>query len=242
MKRRRDGGFDDDLAERERVDQGPLVVVPLAATWRGRRWLIPVVLAALALTFLLAVAGRYADYFAGPSHTPPPPSAVAWIAATAIPTPTPLPSVTPDPNATPDPAATPEPSPSPAPTQPPMVEVKLSALTFSYSPGQTVEFRVTLSNRSALPLYLEACPTYRMYLSGSPGTSSGPTRVLNCEPIGSMLDGGQSIIFEMRYEIPADAASGQQLLIWELLSGLNGNASTDIAIWPAGPTPNLRNL
>ncbi len=230
MKRWRDrGGFDDEERFRQEVSEEPLRVQAVAPSWRGRKFIIPVAIAAVAVTFLLATAGRFAAYFAQPSAPTPTPTVIAWTNAAIVrpPTPSLTPSGSPDPEASPAPA-------TPAPAKAPIVRVSLSPLAFSYVPGQTAHFNVTLTNDSAAPLSLDPCPTYEMYL---PGSAVHEERLLNCAAASSILGAGQSLVFEMLFVVPDDAPMGQQQLVWILLSGLNGNGSTTIAVWPAGKSP-----
>jgi hypothetical protein len=91
------------------------------------------------------------------------------------------------------------------------------AIPATLSAGATVDYAVTLRNRSAAPLRLAPCPSYTEYL----GVFSGPGRpsqlarryYLNCAAVARIAAHG-SVTFAMRIPVPAGA--GRAKLDWQL--------------------------
>ena len=219
MKRWRDGGGFDDERERGRREEAagtPLVVQSLAPQGRGRQFVLPLAIGAVVLMFVLAMVGRYVNYFGGASQPTAAPTPIAWLDATVAPSTGPLPA--------PDPSATPV----------PVISVRIEYQPFLQAPGDTIDFVVRLTNTSGRSVLLEPCPSYRIYVPGS--TFPEPERLLNCVAAGSTLLAGESLSFAMAYSIPIDVGPGTQLLVWELTGGLQGNDSDNLSI-SAPPTP-----
>lgn len=80
----------------------------------------------------------------------------------------------------------------------------------SVAAGTTLSYVVELTNTSDEPIGLTPCPAY-IQLAGA----SGPdVERLNCDPVGA-IDAHQSVRFEMKLAIPADAARGPAKLAWQ---------------------------
>jgi hypothetical protein len=103
-------------------------------------------------------------------------------------------------------------------TPPPLPTVALQ-VPASVGVGHLLDYRVTLTNDSAVVLDLTAnCPNYEEELFADLVHGSAPLGgkhiyQLNCAPAGS-LQPGASKTFQMIFKVPADAASGVYTLIW----------------------------
>jgi hypothetical protein len=84
--------------------------------------------------------------------------------------------------------------------------------------GGTVRYTVTLSNPSANPVSLAACPAYTQTIY-SEGKSSASTMLLNCGGAGGQIPAKASVSFEMQAQVPADLAPGSAKLSWKLQDG-----------------------
>lgn len=100
----------------------------------------------------------------------------------------------------------------------------LSQLTGSLSApdeasrGGTLRYVVTLSNPTAAPVSLLACPAYTqsVYAGGQAATS---TLRLNCDGAGSQIPAKSSVSFDMQVALPADPAADSVKLSWKLDGG-----------------------
>lgn len=216
MKRWRDGGgFEEDERELQRradAERAPLVVQSLAPRGHGRRLILPLAIGGVALLFVLATAGRYLDYFGGGQSTPATPatpSPIAWLDATA-------------------PGRPAGPTASPGASLAPVVAVRADYRSYLLLPGAQIRFVVRLTNTSGRSLTLDPCPTYRIYVPGS--SAQEPERPLNCTAAPTTFLQGESLSFEMLYTVPSDVGPGEQLLIWELTSGLRGTDSITLSV------------
>ncbi|MFN2521370.1 MAG: hypothetical protein ABR525_10035 [Candidatus Limnocylindria bacterium] len=129
------------------------------------------------------------------------------------------------------------PAPTPAPTpQPAVLRARIEAPDRARA-GETLAYRVTLTNVSAETFSLDPCPFYVEWLGGRPTATASPppgydfaakpwhgeityagvakeSYSLNCGPVGS-IGAGSSVTFEMRLRVPSDA-SGADTLRWSL--------------------------
>jgi hypothetical protein len=216
VKRWRDGGgFEDDERElqmRAEAERAPLAVQSLAPKGHGRSLILPLAIGGVALLFVLATAGRYLDYFGaeqGTPATPAPPTPITWLDATASSRPA-------------------GPTASPGASLAPVVAVQADYQSYLLLPGAQIRFVVRLTNTSGRSVTLDPCPTYRTYVPGS--SAREPERPLNCAAAPATFLQGESLSFEMLYTVPPDVGPGKQLLIWELTSGLRGNASITLSM------------
>jgi hypothetical protein len=225
MKRWRDGGFEDEERARPEVEGGPLVVQAVAPEGRGRRFGLPLAIAAAVLIILVAIASRYAAYFNEPTPTPAPPTAIAWIDVTAPPTPLGTPAPTLGPGNTP---GEPTPAPTPARTPLPFVDASAAFRAFLFAPGDEIDFTVTLVNASGADIALEPCPTYTMYLVGD--TAPHPSWLLNCAAVGRVFEAGDGLRFAMTFVVPNAAEPGENTLVWQMQTGFQAQASLTVQI------------
>jgi hypothetical protein len=86
----------------------------------------------------------------------------------------------------------------------------------SITPGQTLDYSVTLTNPSSAAVPLSSCPNY-VEVVGPPGYSE--TYQLNCTT--ASISPGQSVTFDMQLGIPAtlDATANPAKLIWYIPNG-----------------------
>jgi hypothetical protein len=86
-------------------------------------------------------------------------------------------------------------------------------------PGETVTYTITLTNRSAhdKPLNPAAsCPSYTQKLFLPETTGAIEARFALNWTEGRELAAGAGATFEMRLEIPEDAAAGSAEFVWQL--------------------------
>jgi hypothetical protein len=120
------------------------------------------------------------------------------------------------------------PTPGPGASLAPVVDVQAVYQSYLLLPGARIRFVVRLTNTSGHSVTLDPCPTYRIYVPGS--SAREPERPLNCAAAPTTFLQGESLSFEMLYAVPPDVGPGKQLLIWELMSGLRGNASITLSM------------
>lgn len=84
--------------------------------------------------------------------------------------------------------------------------------------GGELRYVVTLSNPTANPVSLAACPGYTQSLYAN-GKASDSTLRLNCAAAGSQIAAHSSVSFEMRAQVPAELAPGDLKLSWQLQGG-----------------------
>lgn len=219
MKRRLDRGFEDESDRRDEVPPEPLEVQSLAPHGPLRRLGLPLGIALIVLIVVLALATRFVTYFSGLQPTPALPTPITWVDATAEPTPPPTPTPTPGAKPTPTPLLLPE------------VDVAYQFFQLGWvSPGDTIQFTITLTNDSGTAIPFAPCPLYRMYLVGN--TEPVPDRLLNCAAAGTGLRPGQSLSFDMVFVMPADASAGDGAILWEPRSGFRGSATIPVSVGP----------
>jgi hypothetical protein len=84
--------------------------------------------------------------------------------------------------------------------------------------GGELRYVVTLTNPTATPVSLAACPAYTQSLYAD-GKASDSTLRLNCAAAGAQIAPKSSVSFEMRAQVPADLAPGELKLSWQLQGG-----------------------
>jgi hypothetical protein len=86
------------------------------------------------------------------------------------------------------------------------------------SRGGLLHYTVTLTNPTAAPVSLAACPAYTQSLYAD-GKSSESTARLNCAGAGGQFPANGSVSFDMQVEVPATLAAGNGKLSWKLDGG-----------------------
>ncbi|MDB5950943.1 MAG: hypothetical protein JWR65_2798 [Massilia sp.] len=86
------------------------------------------------------------------------------------------------------------------------------------SRGGALHYVVTLSNPTAAPVSLAACPAYTQSLY-SDGKAIDTTLRLNCGPAGAQIAANSSVSFDMQAQVPGTFASGSLKLSWKLEGG-----------------------
>lgn len=112
------------------------------------------------------------------------------------------------------------PQPVEMPAPPPLPAIALGVQSGAY-PGKRFEYLVTLTNNTTQPKILAAnCPNYEEELfadvvHGSPPLGGKHFYRLNCRPAGTMAPGAK-VIFQMLFDVPADATPGTYTLMFAL--------------------------
>jgi hypothetical protein len=191
----------DDLDLRDEAAQGPLDVERLAPAGRRRRlgWQAPAVLfVAIALA---AGVGRAQTWHETSSPVPPAlPTPIPWVDA-----------IVPQESVTPSPAVAPS--------------VSAEAITDSifWTVGKPNHFTVRVTNTTSQPIPLSPCPTYRMYVVGTPANLA-TIRAMNCADMGYDFTPGETILLDMAYTPSATDPLGFQTIEWEAISGFQATA------------------
>jgi hypothetical protein len=86
------------------------------------------------------------------------------------------------------------------------------------SRGGVLHYTVTLSNPTASPVSLAACPSYTQSLYAD-GKSADTTMRLNCGGAGGLIPANASVSFDMQVPVPASLAAGSGKLSWKLDGG-----------------------
>jgi len=86
------------------------------------------------------------------------------------------------------------------------------------SRGGLLRYTVTLSNPTASPVSLSACPSYTQSVWAK-GKSSDTTLRLNCAAAGGQIPANGSVSFDMQVAVPAELAAGNGKLSWKLEGG-----------------------
>jgi hypothetical protein len=100
----------------------------------------------------------------------------------------------------------------------------LSQLTGSLSApdeasrGGTLHYVVTLSNPTAAPVSLAACPAYTQSVYAG-GKAAASTLRLNCSGAGTQIPAKSSVSFDMQVALPAEPAADSVKLSWKLDGG-----------------------
>jgi hypothetical protein len=86
------------------------------------------------------------------------------------------------------------------------------------SRGAVLRYTVTLTNPTASPVSLAACPAYTQSLYAD-GKSADSTMRLNCGGAGGQIPAHASVSFDMQVPVPASLAAGSGKLSWKLDGG-----------------------
>jgi hypothetical protein len=86
------------------------------------------------------------------------------------------------------------------------------------SRGGVLRYTVTLTNPTASPVSLAACPAYTQSVYAD-GKSADTTQHLNCAAAGGQIPANGSVSFEMQAAVPAGLAAGSGKLSWKLEGG-----------------------
>jgi hypothetical protein len=86
------------------------------------------------------------------------------------------------------------------------------------SRGGLLRYTVTLSNPTAAPVSLAACPAYTQSMYAD-GKSLDATQRLNCGAAGGQIPANGSVSFDMQVAVPAGLAAGSGKLSWKLDGG-----------------------
>ncbi len=86
------------------------------------------------------------------------------------------------------------------------------------SRGGALRYTVTLSNPTAAPVSLAACPAYTQSLYAD-GQAVDSTQRLDCGAVGGQIPPNASVSFEMQVQVPAGLAAGNGKLSWKLDGG-----------------------
>jgi hypothetical protein len=86
------------------------------------------------------------------------------------------------------------------------------------SRGGVLRYTVTLTNPTAQPVSLAACPAYTQSLYAD-GKSADTTLRLNCGGAGGQIPANGSVSFDMQAPVPASLAAGSGKLSWKLDGG-----------------------
>jgi hypothetical protein len=86
------------------------------------------------------------------------------------------------------------------------------------SRGGVLRYTVTLTNPTAQPVSLAACPAYTQSLYAD-GKSADSTMRLNCGGAGGQIPANASVSFDMQVPVPASLAAGSGKLSWKLDGG-----------------------
>jgi hypothetical protein len=84
--------------------------------------------------------------------------------------------------------------------------------------GAVLRYTVTLTNPTASPVSLAACPAYTQSLYAD-GKSADSTMRLNCGGAGGQIPAHASVSFDMQVPVPASLAAGSGKLSWKLDGG-----------------------
>jgi hypothetical protein len=100
------------------------------------------------------------------------------------------------------------------PEPPPPVELTVALdLPASAAPGETLHYRVELANHGINSAALTPCPVYTESLYGSKEESS---YLLNCAGSGPSIEPGATLVFDVEFLVPVDAAPGVAELFWQV--------------------------
>ena len=205
MKRAQDRAGGSDLDVRDEQPQVPMPVERLAPQDRHRQfsWRVPAAL--FVAVALLALAGRAADWYGAYTRVVPvAPTPIAWVNA----------------------IVPPEPGPTGAAVTPrelPAVTAEAVVDSFFWTAGEPNHFTLRVTNTSPAPIPLTPCPTYSMFVIGTPANLA-TVRALNCADIGATFAPGETLALDMVYTPSATDPRGFQSVEWLALSGFRATA------------------
>jgi hypothetical protein len=81
-----------------------------------------------------------------------------------------------------------------------------------------LRYTVTLTNPTAAPVSLAACPAYTQSVYAD-GKSLDTTQRLDCGAAGGQIAANASVSFDMQVAVPAELGAGSGKLSWKLEGG-----------------------
>ena len=214
MKRGTDWGSGSEIDVRDEEPQGPLAREPVTPQDRHRQfgWRVPVGL--FVTIALLALAGHALElHEATTSVASPTTSPIAWVNAIVSPAAGPAESAT-------QPGAA---GSNASPSTLPAVAADAIADSIFWTAGKPNHFTVRLTNTSAAAIPLTPCPTYAMFVSGTPANLA-TIRAMNCADMGTTFAPGETLALDMIYTPSATDPLGIQSIEWEAVSGFTATA------------------
>ena len=213
MKRGTDWGDNSDLNARDEEPQGPLAVERLTPQDRRRQfgWRVP---AGLLVTIaLVALATRAVDWYETSTQiVPAAPTPISWVNAIVSP-------------ATGS-AELATQAPSGQTAQPSQIQsVTAEVITYKlfWTAGEPNHFTVQVTNTTSEPIPLTPCPTYSMYVLGTPANLA-TVRAMNCAEMGLTFEPGETMALDMIYTPSSTDPLGLQTIEWEAVSGFRATA------------------
>lgn len=221
MKRGTERGSISDFDERDAAPQDQLPVERLSPLGRRRRIGLPVLAGIIFVIAIMALGGRAVSWYETVSEvTPAPATPISWVDTVVAP----AASATAASVATFPGLPTPSPSgPTAFPSLLPSVTADATSAGFLWTAGQPNHFTVNLTNTTSRTIRLSPCPTYRMYVLGTPAIAA-VVRAMNCVDMGVDFAPGQVISLDMVYTPPATDPRGFQTIEWEAISGFQATA------------------
>ncbi len=223
MKRSLDREFDPEAEAKDLEPTEPVRVERIEQTRDRRSYGPPILIGGLAAIALgAALLGHVGAFSSAPAPEPsmPPATPIAWVDATAAPTP----------SAAPTDEASAAASPS-GPTTPLVLRAQLTTDSNLWHRGDANHFTVQLTNATAAAIPLSPCPAYRMYLTGL-DSGTAPMRLLNCNALGRELLPGETISMDMVYTPALDDPIDAGQLVWQWMSPdwVQAIATLDVSI------------
>jgi hypothetical protein len=211
VKRGTDWGIGSDIDVRDEESRGPLATEPVKPQDRHRQfgWRVPVGL--FVMIALLALAGRSQELHQTSTHfVAPTPTPISWVNAVVPPAPagsdeTGLASASPD--------------------SLPVVAAQAIIDRFFWTVGKPNHFTIQVTNTSSAAIPLTPCPTYAMFISGTPANLA-TIRAMNCAEMGSTFGPGETLTMDMVYTPSATDPVGFHIIEWRAVSGFRATAQT----------------
>jgi hypothetical protein len=201
VKRAQDRAGGSALDVRDATPQGPMPVERLTPQDRHRQfsWRVPAAL--FVAVALLALAGRAADWYGAYTRVVPvAPTPIAWVNAI----------ISAGPSAV-------------SPNKLPAVTAEAIVDSLFWTGGSPNHFTLRVTNTSSAPIPLTPCPTYAMFVVGTPAALA-TVRALNCADIGATFAPGETLALDMVYTPSATDPRGFQSVEWLALSGFSATA------------------
>jgi len=221
VKRGTERSFNPDFDQRDAAPAEPLLVERLSPLDRRRSVGVPVLAGIIFVIALVALGGRAVSWYETVSEvTPAPATPISWVDTVVVP----AGSATAASVATLPGLPTLSPSgPTAFPSLLPSVTADATSAGFLWTAGQPNHFTVNLTNTTSRTIRLSPCPTYRMYVLGTPAIAA-VVRAMNCVDMGVYFAPGQVMSLDMVYTPPATDPRGFQTIEWEAISGFQATA------------------
>lgn len=112
------------------------------------------------------------------------------------------------------------------------LEAQVKPGPMSVVAGSTVTYHLLLSNNAPNPVDMTPCLPYRERLINQrTGTVIEEDHLLNCAAAPPSLAANQTLDFELKLSVPADAQSGDYLLLWQsVLKQVNSQAPDPVQV------------